>query len=92
MGKYSIAITDQARRHLLIWQKSGNANAIHKIERIFRELSNTPYTGIGKPEKLKYGLSELWSRRIDKKNRIIYMVNEEIVTVFVLTAKGHYSL
>lgn len=47
--------------------------------------------GIGKPEKLKYGLSELWSRRIDKKNRIIYMVDEKIVTVFVLTVKGHYD-
>jgi len=29
--------------------------------------------------------------QIDKKNRIIYLVKEEIVTVFVVSAKGHYN-
>jgi len=91
VGKYSVAISERAKFHLQEWKKSGQVNIIRKIESIFRELSETPYSGTGKPEKLKYGHNEFWSRRIDRKNRIIYQINEEIVTVFVLTAKGHYG-
>jgi toxin YoeB len=36
-------------------------------------------------------MTEYWSRKIDKKNRIIYSVNEEVVTVIVISARGHYG-
>lgn len=70
---------------------SGQVIAIRRIERIFIELSDTPFSGIGSPEPLKYNLAECWSRQIDKKNRIIYQVDDEVVTVFVITVKGHYG-
>ncbi len=91
MGKYKIAISDTARNHLFEFKKSGQTAVIKKLERIFIELSETPYTGTGKPEPLKFEFAYCWSRRIDKKNRMIYYVNEEIVTVFVISSKGHYS-
>jgi hypothetical protein len=28
---------------------------------------------------------------IDKKNRILYQINNQIVTVFIISAKGHYG-
>jgi toxin YoeB len=62
-----------------------------KIEEIFLELSQTPFTGLGSPEPLKYQLNEYWSRRIDRKNRIVYQVQEDIVLVVVISAKGHYD-
>jgi toxin YoeB len=43
------------------------------------------------PEQLKYKLTECWSRQINKKDRIIYQVNEEVVTVFIISVKGHYG-
>jgi toxin YoeB len=46
--------------------------------------------GTGHPEPLKHDLSGLWSRHINKKDRIIYKVEEDVVTVFVLSAIGHY--
>ncbi len=49
-----------------------------------------PQTGIGKPEQLKYDLSGLWSREIDKGNQLIY----EIISsneVHILSLHGHYS-
>jgi len=55
------------------------------------ELENTPFHGIGKPEKLKHQFSGLWSRRINQKDRLIYKVNEKIVTIFIVSAMGHYS-
>lgn len=91
MGKYKIALTDRAQTHLSEWKKSGQLIALKKIERILLELSDTPFTGIGSPEPLKYNLSEYWSRQIDKKNRIIYQVLEQEITVIVITAKGHYG-
>jgi toxin YoeB len=70
---------------------SGQIIAIRKIERIFWELSNTPYFGIGSPESLKYNYTECWSREINKKDRIIYQVDEQEVKVYIISAKGHYS-
>jgi len=91
VGKYKIALTDRAKVHLSEWKKSGQLKALRKIERIFIELSNTPYTGIGSPEPLKHNLTECWSRQIDKKNRIIYQVIDKVVTVFIISVKGHYG-
>jgi len=54
-------------------------------------LRDHPCTGIGKPEELKYELKGFWSRRINKKDRLIYKVQEDIVTVYVVAALGHYS-
>ena len=81
MGKYKIALSDRAKDHLSDWKKSGQLIALRKIERIFIELSNTPYSGIGSPGHLKYKLTECWSRQINKKDRIIYQVQNEEVTV-----------
>ena len=62
-----------------------------KIERIFKELSENPFEGVGSPEQLKFNFANCWSRRINRKDRIIYQVNEDIITVFVISAKGHSS-
>ena len=41
-------------------------------------------------KKLRY-LEGVWSRQLDKKNRIRYMVNETTVIVFIISAWGHYD-
>lgn len=38
--------------------------------KILEELAESPFEGIGKPEALKYELSGLWSREINKKDRL----------------------
>jgi len=91
MGKYIIALSDRAKDHLSEWKKSGQVITQRKIERIFLDLSINPFSGIGSPEKLKYNLKEYWSRQIDKKNRIIYQVDDQTVTVFIISANGHYN-
>ena len=91
MGKFRFKIEKLAELHLKKHFKSGNQASIKKVEKILEELSDHPFEGIGKPEALKYGLSGLWSREINQKDRIIYKVEEDIVTVFVISAMGHYS-
>lgn len=91
MGKFRVKIEELANLHIKLHLKSGNKANIKRIEKILEELTQTPFVGIGKPEPLKHQLSGFWSREINKKDRLIYKVNEDIVTVFVISAIGHYS-
>ena len=91
MGKFRLKIEELAKNHIAKHKKSGNKATIKKIETILLELSEHPYTGTGQPEKLKYDLQGFWSRRINQKDRMIYKVNENIITVFIISAQGHYT-
>ncbi len=91
MGKYIIEISSRARKELQFHYTSGNQSAIRKIEQIFIELSGNPYEGTGNPEPLRYRLAGYWSRRINKKDRIIYRVFEDRVVVLIVPAIGHYG-
>lgn len=91
MGKYKVVLEENADLDLQKHKRSGNKAALKKIATIFYELSEHPYTGTGQPEQLKYDLAGYWSRRINQKDRLIYKVSESIVTVFVISAMGHYE-
>jgi len=73
---------------LEFWKKYGSQSDQNKITILLQNIRETPFSGIGKPEPLKYGLSGKWSRRINKEHRIIYSVEEDIITVYSL--RGHY--
>ena len=91
MGKFRLKVTKIAQKDIDKHIKSGNKNSIKAIEKIMVELSETPFEGIGNPEPLKYEYSGYWSRRINQKDRMIYKVEENIVTVTIVSAMGHYS-
>ncbi|KDN54350.1 type II toxin-antitoxin system YoeB family toxin [Flavobacterium seoulense] len=40
---------------------------------------------------MKHEYTGYWSRRINQRDRMIYQVDDDIVTVFVVSAMGHYS-
>ncbi len=91
MGTYTLEISSKARKELQVHYRSGNKSLIRKIEQIFLELSINPYEGTGNPEALKYELAGYWSRRINKKDRIIYRIYEDRVVVLIVSAIGHYG-
>lgn len=88
---YIIEFEPKAVQDIAELKKAGNKAAIAKIERLLLELREHPTTGTGQVEALKNNLSGFWSRRIDRLNRMIYTIEEEIVTVTVISAKGHYN-
>ncbi|MCY0903426.1 Txe/YoeB family addiction module toxin [Arthrobacter sp. H14-L1] len=47
-----------------------------------------PFTGIGKPEQLKYGAQGAWSRRITDEHRLVYLVGGD--DLVILQARYHY--
>lgn len=58
--------------------------AFDLIEAIMRD----PFTGIGKPEPLKYLSSGTWSRRLTQEHRIVYLVRDDRIDF--LQARYHY--
>lgn len=91
MGKFRVKIEKSARKDFEKIYTSGSLSVVRKIEQIIKELSIHPYEGTGKPEMLKYSLSCYWSRRINKKDRLIYQVFEEPdFEVVVISVLGHY--
>jgi toxin YoeB len=52
-------------------------------------LQRDPAVGTGKPEKLKHELSGLWSRRISKRDRLVYDFDDEYI--YLLAIGSHYS-
>lgn len=91
MGRYTIEISKEALADLLKIKKSGKKTDITKIQKIFLELEIHPTVGIGKPEKLKYKDSNVWSRQINKKDRLIYEIIDYEVVVIIISALGHYA-
>ena len=76
---------------MLAIQRSGDKASIKKAEQIITELYEHPESGTGKPERLKFDLGGYWSRRINHKDRLVYFIENEIVTVTVVSALGHYG-
>ena len=52
-------------------------------------LRNDPSEGLGKPEPLKHKLSGLWSRRISRKDRVIYAFDDD--SIYIYAIGGHYD-
>lgn len=88
---YILIITDQARKDIAYLKKNGGKTVINKIEKLLVELIEHPKTGTGQVEQLKGDRQGQWSRRIDKKNRLIYSIDDIVVTIEVISAKGHYG-
>jgi toxin YoeB len=66
---------------------SQNARQIRKIKSLIIAIKLNPIGGIGKPERLKG--SRYWSRHIDKKNRLIYSIKDDVV--ILIQCHGHYK-
>jgi toxin YoeB len=88
---YLVIIEDEAKEDIVYLKRTKGKATVNKIERLLCDLQENPRKGTGKPEPLKENLAGLWSRRIDKKNRLIYRINDSIVTVLVISARGHYD-
>lgn len=58
--------------------------ALDLIEAVMRD----PFTGIGKPEPLKFLTSGAWSRRLTQEHRLVYLVSDDRIDF--LQCRYHY--
>ena len=72
----------------LYWQNQ-DKKTLSKINILIKEMQRSPFDGQGKPELLRGNLTDYWSRRIDKANRIVYKVEND--TLVIAACRGHYT-
>ncbi len=84
-----IRFTSEANKDLEQWKKRGNHKILKRIRELLEVIQLTPFSGIGKPESLKYDLAGKWSRRINKTHRIVYSVTD--TTIYIHSLMGYYD-
>ena len=78
----------EAFRDFVEWA-SIDRRLYQRIANLIVDTLRTPFSGLGKPEPLKYTFKGCWSRRIDDKNRVIYKVSAD--EILIIACKGHYD-
>ena len=87
---YTVETSIRAKSNLEILKKS-DKKAYKKTLDLFLELNEHPRIGTGKPELLKNDKRGLWARRINKKHRLVYKIEDDKVIVLVVSTYGHYN-
>lgn len=67
---------------------ANNRKTVLRVISLVEAILRDPFTGIGKPEPLKYLAPGTWSRHITQEHRIVYLVRDERVDF--LQARYHY--
>lgn len=75
-----LAWTAEAWADYLDWQRQ-DRKTLQRINVLVNDALRTPFTGLGKPEPLRENLAGFWSRRIDDANRLVYAVDNDLLTV-----------
>jgi len=88
---FEIVFTSEALEDIEKLKKTGNKALLKKLYSLVQELKQHPETGTGKPEKLKHYQENAWSRKIDRKHRLVYLIDGSKIVVTVLGTYGHYD-
>ncbi len=90
-GFMEIEFSSDALKDLEYWRQSGDKRSMEKITQLLYAILADYKNGLGRPEQLKNNLAGCWSRRINKKNRIVYYVFEDEQIITIMSLRGHYS-
>jgi len=74
----------QDLRHWIGTDRKVALRVLELVESVLRD----PFSGIGKPEPLKYVLAGCWSRRVTQEHRLVYRVSQQRIDF--LQARYHY--
>ena len=91
-SQFVLEWTDEALQQLESIKKSKSEIDIKyllKLASLLESMQINPFKGIGKPEPLKHDFPFCWSRRITRKDRIIYKVERK--SVIIISILGHYN-
>jgi len=83
-----IVFESGAFQDFIEWSKT-DKKIYQRIVNLILDTLRQPFTGIGKPEPLKYELKGYWSRRINDEHRLVYKVDSEAITI--ISCKYHYE-
>ena len=84
---YLAVFHPEFRDDLRFWVKTHRKTAIRVLD-LVEAVIRDPFSGIGKPEHLKYLDPNTWSRRITQEHRLVYRVAKNRIDF--LQARYHY--
>ena len=87
---YRVTIVKNAQDDL-DWLRRNDKNSYIKCFDLVRELMTDPRVGTGKPERLKYFEKEVFSRRVNHKDRLVYTIYESQKEIDITSFRGHYG-
>ena len=82
-----LIFSEQAWEDYLYWQKT-DRKLLERINALVKDVSRSPFEGIGKPEPLKNALSGYWSRRINEEQRMVYKIVDG--SMLIAQLRYHY--
>ncbi len=82
-----LVFAEQAWEDYLYWQKT-DKKILNRVNTLIKDISRSPFDGIGKPERLKHALSGYWSRRINDEHRIVYKASDD--SILIAQLRYHY--
>ena len=87
---YKINILENANDDLNFLRRN-DKNSYIKVFDFVREIMIDPRKGTGKPERLRYFDKEVYSRRVNHKDRLVYTIYEADKMIDITSARGHYE-
>jgi toxin YoeB len=75
------------REDLRFWIETDRRVAL-RVLGLVEAIMRDPFSGIGKPEPLKYFAAGTWSRRLTQEHRVVYAVSD--TRIDFLQARYHY--
>lgn len=83
----NILFTEAAWEEYLYWQNY-DKKTLKRINELIKACQREPFSGIGKPEPLRFELSGCWSRRINVEHRLVYKIEHS--SIIILQCMYHY--
>lgn len=74
------SFTDESWEDYIYWTITDKKIAA-KINELLKDIKRSPFSGLGKPELLKYKYKGCWLRRIDDEHRLIYQIKSGEIKV-----------
>ena len=85
----NVSFTLDGLNDYIHWQTQ-DRKTLNKINKLINDIIRNGHEGIGHPEPLKGDLSGKWSRTIDEKNRLTYIIHDD-EKIEIFNCKGHYG-
>jgi len=79
---------DESWEDYLYWLAT-DKKILKKINDLLKDISRNTFSGIGKPEALKFKYKGFWSRRINEEHSLIYQVRDN--EILIAKCRFHYD-
>ncbi|MFD6951014.1 addiction module protein [Nocardiopsis sp. TSRI0078] len=79
----------QGAREDYVWWQGQDRRILKRVNALIKDIDRNGNDGMGKPEPLRHGLHDYWSRRITDEHRLVYKISEDEIRI--AACRYHYG-